>query len=251
MGVIRTVIVDDESLARERIRNLLQDVEAFEIVGEAASGQEAVDCVRQTRPSLLFLDVQMPQIDGFGVLETLAPHERPPGVIFVTAYDRYAIHAFDVNAIDYLLKPYTRERFNAALARARERLQRNEGSHEIEALLRSVAKRAAVLERLPIRSRDGVQFVTVSDIDWLQSDGNYVQIHVGTTILRVRETISDLEQRLEPSGFMRVHRTVLVNTDRILRMEPWAHGEYLIVLRNGAKINTGRGYGAQVRRLFA
>jgi two-component system LytT family response regulator len=249
--VIRSVIVDDEPLARERIRNLLDEFGEFELVAEAASGEDAIRTIRETRPALVFLDIQMPQMDGFGVLEKLRPEERPSGVIFVTAYDRYAIHAFDVNAVDYLLKPYTRERFAAALARARERLERNDGSKQIESLLRSVAKRAAVIDRLPVRSRDGVQFVPVNDIDWLQSDGNYVQIHIGTATLRARETISDLEERLEPSGFMRVHRTALVNTDRILRMEPWAHGEYLIVLRNGAKINTGRGYGARVRALFA
>jgi two-component system, LytTR family, response regulator len=249
--MIRAAIIDDEALARDRIRDLLSDSAEFEVVAEAAGGREALAAIRNAHPSLIFLDVQMPELDGFGVLEALQADERPPGVIFVTAYDRYAISAFDVNAVDYLLKPYTAERFESALERARERLERNEGSERIESLLRSVAKRATIVERLPVRSKEGVQFVPVVDIDWLSADGNYVQIHSGTATLRVRETISELEERLQPSGFLRVHRSALINTDRILRIEPWAHGEYLIVLRNGAKVNTGRGYGIKVRELFA
>jgi two-component system LytT family response regulator len=163
------------------------------------------------------------------------------------------VHAFDVNAIDYLLKPYTAERFNAALERARARLGGAGRSQraEIDALLQSVAARMAVPERLTIRSRNGIQFVRVPDVDWLEADRNYTVLHLGTQALRIRETISDLASRLGAAGFVRVHRSIMVNADRIFRLEPWAHGEYVIVLRNGTKVISGRGYGEQVRGLFA
>jgi len=250
---LRTVIVDDEPLARERIRTLLAGWDDIELVAECASGQEAVAAVRRLRPSLLFLDIQMPELDGFGVLRALPPPYRPEAIVFVTAHDRFAVHAFDVNAIDYLLKPYTAKRFNAALERARARLVgAGRGQRaEIDALLESVAARMAVPERLTIRSRDGIQFVPVQDVDWLEADRNYTVLHLGTQALRIREAISELENQLGAAGFVRVHRSIIVNVDRIFRLEPWAHGEYVIVLRNGTKVISGRGYGERVRSLFA
>ncbi len=253
MPRLRTVIVDDEPLARERIRTLLAGWDDIELVAECASGQEAVAAVRRLRPSLLFLDIQMPELDGFGVLRALPPPYRPEAIVFVTAHDRFAVHAFDVNAIDYLLKPYTAKRFNAALERARARLVgAGRGQRaEIDALLESVAARMAVPERLTIRSRDGIQFVPVQDVDWLEADRNYTVLHLGTQALRIREAISELENQLGAAGFVRVHRSIIVNVDRIFRLEPWAHGEYVIVLRNGTKVISGRGYGERVRSLFA
>lgn len=247
------MIVDDEPLARERIRTLLAGWDDIELVAEYATGHDAVAAVRRLRPSLLFLDIQMPELDGFGVLQALPPPYRPEAIVFVTAHDRFAVHAFDVNAIDYLLKPYTAERFNAALERARSRLGGAGRSQraEIDALLESVAARMAVPERLTIRSRDGIQFVPVGDVDWLEADRNYAVLHLGTQALRIRETISELENQLGAAGFVRVHRSIIVNVDRIFRLEPWAHGEYVIVLRNGTKVISGRGYGERVRRLFA
>jgi two-component system, LytTR family, response regulator len=249
---LRTMIVDDEALARERIRTLLAECDDIELVAEAASGHDAVAAVRRLRPSLCFLDIQMPELDGFGVLKALPPPYRPEAIVFVTAHDRFAVHAFDVNAIDYLLKPYTAERFNAALERARARLRGAGRSQraEIDALLESVAARIAVPERLTIRSKNGIQFVRVQDVDWLEADRNYTVLHLGTQALRIREAISDLESQLGAAGFVRVHRSIIVNTDRIFRLEPWAHGEYVIVLRNGTKVVSGRGYGEQVRSLF-
>jgi len=248
---LRTVIVDDEALARERIRTLLAGWDDIDLVAECASGREAVAAVRKLRPALLFLDIQMPELDGFGVLQALPAPYRPEAIVFVTAHDRFAVHAFDVNAIDYLLKPYTAERFNAALERARARLGDRSRRAEIDKLLESVAARTAVPERLTIRSRNGVQFVPVHDVDWLEADRNYTVLHLGTQALRIRETISELEDRLGAAGFVRVHRSVIVNADRIFRLEPWAHGEYVIVLRNGTKVISGRGYGERVRSLFA
>jgi two-component system, LytTR family, response regulator len=247
------MIVDDEPLARERIRTLLAGWDDIELVAECASGHDAVAAVRRLRPALLFLDIQMPELDGFGVLQALPPPYRPQAIVFVTAHDRFAVHAFDVNAIDYLLKPYTEERFNAALERARARLDGAGRSQraQIDALLESVAARAAVPERLTIRSRNGVQFVRVQDVDWLEADRNYTVLHLGTQALRIREAISELESQLGAAGFVRVHRSIIVNGDRIFRLEPWAHGEYVIVLRNGTKVVSGRGYGERVRSLFA
>jgi two-component system, LytTR family, response regulator len=250
---LRTIIVDDEALARERIRTLLAGWDDVELVAECASGHDAVAAVRKFRPKLLFLDIQMPELDGFGVLQALPPPYRPEAIVFITAHDRFAVHAFDVNAIDYLLKPYTAERFNAALERARTRLGGTARSQhaEIDALLETVAARMAVPERLTIRSRNGIQFVRVQDIDWLEADRNYTVLHLGTQALRIRETISELESQLGAAGFVRVHRSIIVNADRIFRLEPWAHGEYVIVLRNGTKVISGRGYGERVRSLFA
>jgi two-component system, LytTR family, response regulator len=247
------MIVDDEPLARERIRTLLAGWDDVELVAECASGHAAVAALRRLRPALLFLDIQMPELDGFGVLQALPQPYRPEAIVFVTAHDRFAVHAFDVNAIDYLLKPYTAERFNAALERARARLGGTGRSQraEIDALLESVAARLAVPERLTIRSRSGVQFVPVQDVDWLEADRNYSVLHLGTQALRIRETISELEDQLGAAGFVRVHRSIIVNADRIFRLEPWAHGEYVIVLRNGTKVVSGRGYGERVRSLFA
>ena len=253
MQRLRTIVVDDEALARERIRTLLADWDDIELVAECASGHDAVAAVRRLRPALLFLDIQMPELDGFGVLKALPPPYRPEAIVFVTAHDRFAVHAFEVNAIDYLLKPYTPERFNAALERARARVgAAGRGQRaEIDALLESVAARMAVPERLTIRSRNGIQFVRVGDVDWLEADRNYTVLHLGTQALRIRETISDLESQLGAAGFVRVHRSIIVNADRIFRLEPWAHGEYVIVLRNGTKVVSGRGYGERVRGLFA
>jgi two-component system LytT family response regulator len=250
---VRTMIVDDEALARERVRTLLAGWDDIELVAECASGHDAVAAVRRLRPALLFLDIQMPELDGFGVLQALPPPYRPEAIVFVTAHDRFAVHAFDVNAIDYLLKPYTAERFNAALERVRAMLRGAGRSQraQIDALLESVAARAAVPERLTIRSKNGIQFVRVQDVDWLEADRNYTVLHLGTAAVRIRETTSELESQLGAAGFVRVHRSIIVNVDRIFRLEPWTHGEYVIVLRNGTKLISGRGYGERVRSLFA
>ena len=245
--------MDDEALARERLRSLLAAWDDVTVVAECAGGHEAVTAIRRLRPALVFLDVQMPELDGFGVLKALAAPNRPDAVVFVTAFDRYAVRAFEVNAIDYLLKPFTAERFEAALERARARLagSRSDQRAQVDALLATVAARIAVPERLAIRSKQGVQFVRVEDVDWLEADRNYAILHVGTQSVRIRQTISELDEQLAAAGFVRVHRSVIVNADRIFRLEPWTHGEYVLVLRNGTKVNSGRGYGERVRRLFA
>lgn len=251
MGGLRAAIVDDEAPARDRLRGLLDAYPDIDIVIEAADGRDAVEKIRERHPSLLFLDVQMPELDGFGVLQALSRADRPTGIVFVTAYDSYAIRAFEVNAIDYLLKPYTAERFDDALERVRARLKADASQDApIEALLQAMAARNPAAERLAIKTQDGVQFVRIPEIDWLQADGNYTLVHTGNATLRTRETVTDLEQRLEPFGFTRIHRSVIVNVDRIFRLESWTHGEYLIVLRNGTKLNSGRGYSDRIRALI-
>ena len=251
MAVLTAAIVDDEAPARDRLRGLLEAYSDIDIAIEAADGRDAVEKIRAQRPSLLFLDVQMPELDGFEVLQDLGRGDRPQAIVFVTAYDSYAIRAFEVNAIDYLLKPYTAERFEDALERARARLKADASQDApIEALLQAMAARNPAAERLAIKTQDGVQFVRIPEIDWLQADGNYTIVHIGSAALRTRETVSDLEQRLEPFGFMRIHRSIIVNVDRIFRLESWTHGEYLIVLRNGTKLNSGRGYSDRVRALI-
>jgi two-component system, LytTR family, response regulator len=251
--MIRVAIVDDEPLARERLRDVLVPLPDVTIVAEAADGHAAVEMLRGERPTLVFLDVQMPELDGFGVLSALAPEERPAAVVFVTAYDRYAIRAFEVNAIDYVLKPYTAERLGAALERARERLGEPQDRRlsRMDALLATMAARDRVPDRIAVRTRDAVEFVRVAEIDWIRADGNYCLVHVGKSEHRTRGTISEIEERLRPAGFVRIHRSYVVNEDRIYRVEPWAGGEYVLVLRDGTKINTGRGYGDAVRALFS
>jgi two-component system LytT family response regulator len=194
----------------------------------------------------------MPVLDGFDVLFALKREELPAAIIFVTAYDRYAVRAFEVNAIDYLMKPYTKDRFAVTLERARTRLASppSESRDGFEVLLRSLASRAAAPERIAVRLKDSVQFVRTSDIDWLQADGNYTKLHVGASAIRTRETLSELETKLSPAGFVRIHRSIVLNVDRIVRLEPWTHGEYVIVLRNGTKLNSSRAYGEELRRLL-
>jgi two-component system LytT family response regulator len=248
---LRTLIVDDEALARARLRSLLEGSPDTSVAGECVNGREAVDAIRRLRPSLVFLDVQMPELDGFAALEALEIGERP-GVVFVTAFDRYAIRAFDMHAIDYLLKPYPDERFAAALERARGRLAADMPGEQsgLTALLAAVRSRDDETERIAVRSREGVQFVDVAELDWLAGEGNYTRLYFAGASVRTRETLSELETRLAPVGFLRVHRSAIVNTKRIFRIESWSQGEYLIVLRNGQKINSGRVYAEQVRRLY-
>ncbi|MEO9170848.1 MAG: LytTR family DNA-binding domain-containing protein [Candidatus Baltobacteraceae bacterium] len=249
---IRTIIVDDEAPARQRIRSLAREALDIAIVAECESGTEAVSQIRELKPALLFLDVQMPEMDGFGVLQALAPEDRPAGTIFVTAHDTYAVRAFDVSAVDYLLKPYSAQRFHAALQRVRDRLDSTRaGDPRIDRLLQALQDRVPAKARLALRSHEGVQMVDVDEIDWLQGDGNYTLLHLGRNSLRIRETVSSLEERLAAHGFVRVHRSIIVNGSRIFRIEPWGSGEYVIVLRDGTKIQSSRTYSERLRAFFS
>jgi two-component system LytT family response regulator len=241
---MRTLIVDDEPLARERIRTLLREEPDIELVGECADGHEAVSAIEEKRPELLFLDVQMPEMDGFAVLEAVGA-ERVPAVVFVTAYDRYALRAFDVHALDYLLKPFDRERFRKALARARTQIgERRDGAlgARLLALLKDIKQEPKYRDRFVIKSAGRVLFLRADEIDWIEAAGNYVQLHIGSATHLMRDTMSGLEARLQPEKFVRIHRSTIVQVDRIKEMQPSFHGDYVVLLEDGTRLNLSRSY---------
>lgn len=250
---VRTLIIDDEPLARERIRTLLYDEQAVEIIGECGNGLAAVAAIAAQRPDLIFLDVQMPELSGFEVLEALEPGQIPV-VIFVTAYDQYALRAFEVHALDYLLKPFDRERFHKALLRAVAHLRHmHEGEfhQRLHALLQQAEPQPKPLSRLVIKNGGRVFFLKTDDIDWLEAAGNYVRLHTGAEIHLLRETIKVMESRLDPEKFLRVSRSTIVNIDRLQEMQPWFNGEYLILLKNGGRVTSSRGYRAKIDALLS
>lgn len=251
MNRIRSVIIDDEDLARERIRTLLAGHDDVEISGEYANGADALRDLADLAPDLLFLDVQMPGMDGFSLLQSLREEQRP-AVIFVTAYDEHAIRAFEVDALDYLLKPFTRERFERALERVRVRCGSG-GDVEYRMRLSRALKRmriASRLDRLPIKTENGTSFIRIDDVDWAEAEGNYMRVHAGSASVRLRETVESFCERLPLEQFIRIHRSIVVNLDRVVRVEPWTHGEYVVVLQNGTKLKSGRTYSEFVRALL-
>ena len=243
-GKIRALIIDDEPLARERIRTLLKKDRSVHVAGECGDGKRAVKAIRRHRPDLVFLDVQMPEMDGFSVLEALQPEEIPV-VIFATAYDKYALRAFEVHALDYLLKPFDRERFGTALARAREQIERNKNGDVNRRLLSLLSARAVdhkPAERLVIKSAGRITFLRTDEVDWIEAAGNYLRLHTGADEHLLRETMKELEARLDASKFVRIHRSTIVNADRIKEMRPSFHGEYEVRLRDGTRLTLSRGY---------
>ena len=241
---IRVLIVDDEPLAREMLREMLQGDQEVTIVGESTNGREAVEAIRTTSPDLLFLDVQMPELGGFEVLEALGKN-RIPHVIFVTAYDHYAVRAFEVHALDYLLKPFDQERFDVAWERAKAQMrhERNGGvDQRILTLLEELKAGSKYLERLVIKSGGRIYFLETGDIDWIEAEGNYVSVHSGKKSHLLRETISSLESQLDPRKFVRIHRSSIVRIDRIQELQPWFHGEYRVILHSGTQLTLSRNY---------
>jgi two-component system LytT family response regulator len=241
---IRTLIVDDEPLGRERVRALLAEDPEIEIIGECKDGREAVAAIETLRPALLFLDVQMPEMDGFEVLEATAG-EKMPVVIFVTAYDRYAVKAFEVHALDYLLKSFDRERFASALERAKEEIHRGRESGigaRVAGLLEEIQSRQKRLTRLVIKSAGRIFFLRVEEIDWIEGADNYVRLHAGKEKHLLRETLQSLEGRLDPERFLRIHRSTIVNIDSIQELQSLFHGDYAVRLRDGTELTLSRGY---------
>ncbi len=251
---IRVVLVDDEPLGRERLRNFLAREPGVTVVAEATNGEEAVGIVRQHRPDLVFLDVQMPGLTGFGVLQELGA-ETPPAVIFVTAHDQFALKAFEVHAVDYLLKPFDRERFQTALQRAVTRLQASRPDDlstrlaTMLAQMQPVTPPAKLPERIAVKSGGKVTFVNVTDIDWVGSADNYVELHVGEHAHLLRETMATMEQRLPVDKFVRISRTAIVNTERVKELQPLFHGEYSVTLKNGTRLTLSRSHRDQLARL--
>ena len=247
---IRTLVVDDEPLAREGLRVLLERDDEVELVGECREGREAVRAIRDLEPDLVFLDVQMPELDGFGVLEELDVEEVPV-VVFVTAYDEYALRAFDVHALDYLLKPFDDERFEAALDRAKAELERKrdaEFGEKLAALLEDRRprapgereERATDDDRIMIRSAGRIQFVNAREVDWVEAAGDYVRLHVGERSHLLRETMKGMEDRLDADAFVRVHRSTLVKLDYLKEIHSSEAGGYEIVLRDGTRRSLSR-----------
>lgn len=245
------LLVDDEPLAREGLHILLARDPDVSAVYEARNGREAVAAIRTLRPNLVFLDVQMPEMDGFAVTQEVGA-EQMPAVVFVTAHDKYAIQAFEFNAIDYLLKPVTEERFAKALARAKARLESTPvdvSSRQILSLLESIARPQRSLKRLAVRSAGKTIFVDVADIDWVEAAENYVEIHAGRAEHLLHVTMAALEKSLDPELFLRIHRSVIVNLRRIKELQPVMHGEYVITLSNGIRLQSGRMYSEKLRSL--
>ncbi len=241
---IRALIVDDEPLARERLKMLLASEDWLQVIDECSDGISAVAAIQKLRPDLVFLDVQMPGATGFEVIEAIGA-ERMPFVVFVTAYDKYAIKAFDVHAVDYLLKPFDRDRFTQALARARQQLeQRSSGDLErrLLELVQDLKPVQQKLERFVIKSGGRVFFVRAEEIDWIEAAGNYVKLHVGPEAHLFRETMNALEARLNADTFYRVHRSHIVNIERVRELQPWFNGEYVVFLKDGTRLTLSRGY---------
>ncbi len=247
MADIRALIVDDEALARERVRTLLAAAPGVEILTECTGGREAVEAILEHQPDLVFLDVQMPDLDGFQVLEALGD-DQLPAIVFVTAYDEYALRAFDVHAVDYLLKPIEPERFAKTLEHVRTTLGNR--SERLEALLDALATRDLPLDRLVIRTRGKVSFLKPSEIDWVEADGKHVKLHAGRETHVVRQQLKRLEPRLAPHGFVRVHRSAIVNVDRIKELEPWFHGEYVVILKDGTKLTSSAAHSEALHRII-
>jgi two-component system LytT family response regulator len=253
MAMIRALIVDDEPLARARIRRFLASEKDVEIVGESGDGNAAVDAVQRLKPDLMFLDIQMPETAGFQVIEQLAG-DHMPVVIFVTAYNQYAIQAFDVHAIDYLLKPYTRDRFARALDRARKQLS-NASRSEFDQRLMSLLEHAAGgeqrhLQRLMVKSSGRIYFIKADEVDWIGAEGNYVNLHVGREAHLLRETMSHLATKLDPEKFVRIHRSTIVNVDRVKELQPLFSGDYVAILHDGTQLNLSRAYREKSLKLF-
>ncbi len=243
MASIRTLIVDDEPLARERIRLLLEQEPDLEIVGECSDGNEALAAIRRASPDLMFLDIQMPELDGFGLLAQLDP-ARLPAIVFVTAFDQFALRAFEVHALDYLLKPFDSERFQAAVQRARQWIQRNQAGEldqRLSALLTDLKGASKAPDRLAVKSGGRVLLLRIEDIDWVEAADNYVNLHIGREAHLLRETMNALETRLAPDRFLRISRSTMVNVDRIKELQPMFHGEYAVILHDGTRLTLSRG----------
>ena len=246
---ITACIVDDEELARRGIRSRLEDCAGLQIVAECASGREAVEAIAEYTPDLVFLDVQMPGLDGFDVIDAVGP-EQMPVVIFVTAYDEHALRAFDVHALDYLLKPIDEERLHDAIDRARDRLMQQQNSQlgdRLAALLDGVSsgeidETKSSTERFVIKTGGRVTFVDADAIDWVEAAGDYVRLHTSEKVHLLRETMSGMEERLDPDRFLRIHRSTIVNTERLKELRPYGNSEYIVVLDDGTELKLSRTY---------
>jgi two-component system LytT family response regulator len=257
---IRTIIVDDEPTARRGVRLLLERDHGVDIVGEAAGGAEAAELIRREKPDLAFMDVQMPGCDGFEALTKIEP-EATPAVVFVTAYDEHALRAFEVNAVDYLLKPYDDLRFSAALQRAKDEVRRRQAD-SVNARLTQLLdylqanggangkKDENPGERILVKSSGEIFFLKAEEVDWIEAEGDYMKFHVAGRAHLMRETMARLESRLDPKRFIRIHRSTIVNIDRLRKLSPSFAGEYAVILHDGTKLKLSRGYHERIATLL-
>ncbi|HUE85155.1 MAG TPA: LytTR family DNA-binding domain-containing protein [Vicinamibacterales bacterium] len=243
---LRTLIADDEPVARRRIRRLLRSTPDVVIVGETGDGRATVDAIHAQAPDLVFLDVQMPELDGVAVVE--AVRHRPPAIVFVTAFDSYALRAFDVRAVDYLVKPFSEERFLDALSRVRAQLVRKDDLEALTALLTAAATNQRYLTRIPVRAGERIRIVDVGDIDFILAADNYVTLMTGGREHLVRETLEGLLRELDPRRFLRVHRSAIVQIDRIRELMPVGGGDYAVTLRDGTRLTLSRTFRERVLR---
>jgi two-component system LytT family response regulator len=249
MKTIRTIVVDDERLARQKVRTLLAADPEIEVVAECANGTETIAAVRKQKPDLMLLDVEMPGANGFEVLQSLRG-ERLPVVIFVTAHDEYAVRAFEVEAVDYVMKPFDRKRFADALRRAKRHM--SDGGDESEARVLRLLERmlkAKPLDQFVVKARDRTFLVAVNDVDWMEAEGKYVRLHANGASHLVRESIGDVESRLDPRKFLRIHRATIVNVKRIHEMHRGFGGAMFVVLRDGTKLTMSRRYRTRIREI--
>ena len=245
---IRTLIGDDEAPARERLKRYLANLEGVEVIGEAGDGVQAVEMIEAQSPELVLLDVEMPGLDGFGVIEAV---EDPPAVIFVTAYDQYAIRAFEVHALDYLLKPFSRERLAKAIGRARKALAEGQDlSARLRPLLEDLAAEGRYLTRMAVRDRDRIRVLEAARIDWIGIKDERVMVHVGDQVYPVRRTLTELEARLDPERFFRAHRSAIVNLDRVQEIIPWFKGSHILRLTTGAEVDLSRAQARALRKIL-
>jgi two-component system, LytTR family, response regulator len=250
---MKILVVDDEPLARARIIDLLSGRPETEIAGQAESGAEAVDLIRRLRPDLVFLDIQMPELDGFGVVDAVGPN-RNPIYIFITAYDRFALQAFEVHAFDYILKPIDPVRFDEAFRRAVARWRgESDGdaaggtyAEAVDKLLAGVRGEGRLPERIAVRSKGGIRFVRADEVDWIEAASNYAVLHAGPAEHVVRTTMADLEKRLDPRKFVRAHRSAIVNLEAVREIQPLFHGDSVLLLRGGARVTLGRAFREKV-----
>ncbi len=256
MKKIRVLIIDDEPIARKGIRRELEREREMEIIGECANGCDAVIAIQKQKPDLVFLDLQMPELDGFGVIDRVGV-EHMPTVIFVTAYDEFALRAFEIHALDYILKPFNSARFQDALQRAKRQVQQvnlDDASQKLLALIhdsqRQPSAPSAYLERIVVKSGGKIFFINTEEIDWIEAADNYVRLHVGKQAHLVQATMNRLENKLNPEHFLRIHRSTIVNTARIKELEPLFHGEYVIKLANGQELTSSRSYRDKLQRFL-
>jgi two-component system LytT family response regulator len=241
---IRALIVDDEPLAREWVRSAVAEDPELEVLGECGDGFEAAEAIRRLKPDLVFLDVQMPGLDGFGVLEALTPEEIP-AVVFVTAFDQYAVRAFEAQAVDYLMKPFSKERVEEAVRRVRELVKGKsleDFRESISRIVEKIRRDRSYPEWVLLKAEGKNVFVKVKDIDWIESSRNNVRIHVGPTIYLLHETTSAIASRLDPKKFLRIHRSAIVNIERIKELHPWFNGDYAVILRDGTQLTLSSSY---------